>query len=136
MRILVVEDEPVLGLMVACCLQDAGHQVIGPAATLSQALKLCADEPPDIALLDINLGDGSNGVDLARALFAQWAVLSVFVTGAVMEARQGADIAFGCLEKPYEAETLLDIVEMAHAASRGAEAGCSPAGFELYSRRH
>jgi two-component system, response regulator PdtaR len=68
MRILIVEDEVLIAWMLAECLECAGHEVIGPAAAMAEALALCeAAAPPELAVLDINLRGGSNGVDVARA---------------------------------------------------------------------
>ncbi len=55
-RILVVEDEYMIADDVACELRDAGVDVVGPAASLPQAMRLVAQTPrPDAAILDINL---------------------------------------------------------------------------------
>ena len=76
MRILIVEDDAVIAMVLADSLEDAGHEVVGPAATMAEALALCegAAPPPELAVLDINLRDGSNGVDVARALMGRWRV--------------------------------------------------------------
>jgi DNA-binding response OmpR family regulator len=55
-KILVVEDEPVLALDLEIELRSAGYQVVGPAATTSQALALLEAEGCDLAVLDVNLG--------------------------------------------------------------------------------
>ena len=63
MRVLIVEDEALIAMALADSLEDAGHEVVGPAATMAEALALCEGAPPELAVLDINLRDGSNGVD-------------------------------------------------------------------------
>ncbi len=89
MRILIVEDEALIAWMLADSLEGGGHDVMGPAGTMAEALALCeATPPPELALLDVNLRDGSNGVDVARAFFARWGVLSIFASGQMMEARR------------------------------------------------
>ncbi len=90
MRILIVEDEPLIAWMLADSLEDAGHVVVGPAATMTEALALCeaAAAPPELALLDIKLRDGSNGVDVARALLERWGVPAIFASAQMMEARR------------------------------------------------
>ena len=133
MRILIVEDEAIIAMVLADSLEDGGHEVVGPAATMAEALALCEAAPPDLAGLDINLGDGSNGVDVARALLERWGVLSIFASGAMMEARQARDIALGYIRKPYEAETVLRSVEVAREVLRGRTPGRVPAGLELFT---
>jgi two-component system, response regulator PdtaR len=53
--VLVVEDEFLIAMDLALLLQEHGWRVLGPAATVAEALRLLADERPDVALLDLNL---------------------------------------------------------------------------------
>jgi DNA-binding response OmpR family regulator len=133
MRILIVEDEALIAMELADSLEDGGHEVVGPAATMAEALALCEAAPPELAVLDINLRDGSNGVDVARALLARWGVLSIFASGQVMEARRARDIALGYIRKPYEAETVLRSVEVAREVMDGGKPRRLPVGFELFA---
>ena len=134
MRVLIVEDEALIAWMLADSLEDAGHEVVGPAATMTEALALCEGAPPpELAVLDINLGDGSNGVDVACALLERWGVLSIFASGQMMEARQARDIALGYIRKPYEAQTVLRGVEVAREVMDGRTPRHVPAGLELFS---
>ncbi len=134
MRILVVEDEVLIAWMLADSLEGAGHEVVGPAATMAEALALCeAAPPPELAVLDINLRDGSSGVDLARALMERWGVPSIFASAQAVEARHARDIALGCVRKPYAPETVLRGVEVAREVMGGRQPGPVPAGFELFS---
>ena len=134
MRVLIVEDEVLLAWMLADCLEGAGHEVVGPAGTVAEALALCeAAAPPVLAVLDIDLRDGGNGVDVARALFARWGVRSIFASGQVEEARRARDIALGCVRKPYAPQTVLRGVEAAREVMDGRTPRHVPAGFELFS---
>lgn len=69
-RILVVEDEALVAMLVEDALMDAGFTVLGPARTVSQALEMLKADPPDAAVLDLNLG-GENSVSVADALEAR-----------------------------------------------------------------
>ncbi len=134
MRILIVEDEALIAWMLADSLEGGGHDVMGPAGTMAEALALCeATPPPELVLLDINLRDGSNGVDVARALLERWGVLSIFASAQMMEARRARDIALGHIRKPYGAETVLRSVEVAREVMRGGKPVTVPAGFELFA---
>lgn len=55
--ILVAEDEPWIALDVAMAIQDAGGEVVGPVASVREALVLLATRPVDAAILDVNLID-------------------------------------------------------------------------------
>ncbi len=133
MRILIVEDDAVIAMVLADSLEDRGHHVMGPASMMTEALALCETATPELALLDVNLGDGSSGVDVARALFERWGVLSIFASGQMMEARRARNVALGYICKPYELETALRSVEVAREVMAGAEPKAVPAGFELFS---
>jgi two-component SAPR family response regulator len=54
-RVLIVEDEAVISLTLKQILNDHGYHVLGPAPTVEDALRLLAQELPDLALLDVNL---------------------------------------------------------------------------------
>jgi DNA-binding response OmpR family regulator len=54
-RVLIVEDEAILALDLAEQLSVAGFQVVGPAPSVTKALKLIADVGCDLAVLDVNL---------------------------------------------------------------------------------
>jgi len=68
-RILVVEDEAMLAMMLDATLSEAGGVVIGPAGTVKAALGLLGEEAVDCALLDVKLQDGFS-VPVAEALDA------------------------------------------------------------------
>jgi two-component system, response regulator PdtaR len=53
--VLVVEDEFLIALDLELLLRRHGWRVLGPAATVDQALRLLAGETPDVAVLDVNL---------------------------------------------------------------------------------
>lgn len=133
MRILIVEDEALIAMMLVDSLENGGHEVMGPASTMAEALALCDVLRPELALLDIHLRDGSSGVDVARALFGRWGVLSIFASGEMMEARRAKDVALGYIRKPYEVRTVLRSVEVARALMAGGTPGAVPRGFELFS---
>ncbi|MFM7598778.1 MAG: response regulator [Actinomycetota bacterium] len=66
-RILVVEDEPFVRGLVGETLRGAGFEV-RTAGTATEAMEQVEDFDPDGAVLDIDLGDGPNGVDVSDAL--------------------------------------------------------------------
>jgi CheY-like chemotaxis protein len=79
LRILVMEDEPIIALDLQSTLEDAGAFVVGPATTLAGALALIQSETIDCALLDVRMGRES-GFPAAEKLRAQ-GVRWVFHTG-------------------------------------------------------
>lgn len=67
MQILVVEDEFLIATEIMGILEDAGHQVLGPAGSVNAAEKLLARERPDVAIIDANLR-GETSASLAEQL--------------------------------------------------------------------
>ncbi len=133
MRVLIVEDEALIAMALAESLEDGGHGVVGPAATMAEALALCEAAPPELAVLDIDIRGGSNGVDVARALMERWRVPSIFASGQAMEARRARGVALGCIHKPYGVDQVLRSIEVAREVMGGGRPGTVPAGFELFS---
>jgi CheY-like chemotaxis protein len=78
-RVLVVEDESLVAMLLEDILADCGCEVVGPAATIADALALVRLGGVDLALLDVNLGAGVTSFPVADALKAL-AVPFIFVT--------------------------------------------------------
>ncbi|WP_298746318.1 response regulator [uncultured Brevundimonas sp.] len=79
-RVLVVEDESLVAMLLETILEDMGCVPVGPAATVEDGLRLAAgDEPVDAALLDVNIA-GRQVFPIAEALKAR-GVPFVFSTG-------------------------------------------------------
>lgn len=66
-RVLVVEDETLICMMIEDMLIDFGCHIVGPAANLEEALALAAEESIDVAILDMNL-NGTPSLPVADAL--------------------------------------------------------------------
>jgi len=78
-RILVVEDESVIAMLLEDQLEELGYSPLGPAANVAEALSLLAKETPDAALLDVNLGNEVS-YPVAVALNAA-GIPYIFITG-------------------------------------------------------
>ncbi|MCW1383836.1 response regulator [Novosphingobium sp. KCTC 2891] len=68
MRILVVEDEPLLAMLLEESLADLGHETVTTAATVDQAMTVLAECVVDCALLDFSLGQDTTSAPVARRL--------------------------------------------------------------------
>lgn len=104
-RILVVEDDMMIAMLVEDMLSDLGCQVVGPANNLTKALDMARDDGPfSAAILDVNLGMESvfPAADLLRAQ----GVPLIFCTGYGDGALREADKACTVLRKPYRASEL------------------------------
>ena len=65
MRILVVEDEPLLALLLEQSLAELGHELAGSAATVDQAMAAIERGPVEFGLLDYSLGAEATSVPVA-----------------------------------------------------------------------
>ncbi len=134
MRILLVEDDPIIGFAAADALRREGHVVVGPATTVEDAQHF-AGEGADFALVDINLAGHDEGVELARSLKSRFGIISAFVSGQSGAAHSNRDAAVGLLRKPYTAQSLIEATAViAKIASGGSPPPPSiPQAFEVFS---
>ncbi|WP_207482371.1 response regulator [Arenibaculum pallidiluteum] len=131
MRILIVEDHFLVSEALRLTLVEAGHIVVAVASEASEAVRLAAEHSPDLALVDIQLAQGSNGIDAARAMEQDFAVPCFFVTSNPEAARLAGRVGLGCLTKPYTAEEVRAAVQAAEKILNGGEVDAR-GGFELY----
>ncbi|TMJ54620.1 MAG: response regulator [Alphaproteobacteria bacterium] len=131
MDIVIVEDEILLGLLLADALTDVGHRVLGPASCRAEALGLVSDRTPHLALVDIELRDGESGIELAAEL-RRHGVACVFTTGQPVGARAHRELALGLVEKPYNPTTILEVVRYFEALHAGERPAGVPRGLELF----
>ncbi len=111
-RVLIVEDEALVALTLEDILLEAGYLVCGIAQHPAEALALAAAHGPDLAIVDVRLAEGGDGIALADALCATSSVLILFATGNPDEVFARARFGHGCLSKPFEAEWLLRALDV------------------------
>lgn len=78
--VLIIEDEPLISMQLEGLVGDLGHNVVGTAATRSQALQIFAEKPAGLVLADIQLADGSSGIDAVEDLLKFGDVPVIFIT--------------------------------------------------------
>jgi len=132
MQILVVEDDAVLAMVSALALEEAGHTIVGLVHDTKSFQQLPELNGTDLALVDINLAGGNEGLEIARKLH-QDQIPVLFISGQLSAARENTHLALGLLRKPYEVEDLLDSVEYVHNASLGTGAATTqPSALEIF----
>lgn len=99
-RILVVEDEALVAMLVEDALLDAGFEVIGPARSVAEALALLAAERPAAAVLDLNLA-GENSLPVADELAAR-GIAFIVATGYGAAGLPLSHSHAPVLPKPYD----------------------------------
>jgi two-component system, chemotaxis family, sensor kinase Cph1 len=103
-RVLLVEDEALVAMMIQETLSEFGFHVVGPLATASDALTAARESRFDAAVLDINLGDGL--VYTVAEILEKQSVPFVFVTGYDADSVDARFSAIPILQKPIEREML------------------------------
>jgi two-component system, response regulator PdtaR len=129
-RILIVEDEMLVALQIEGFLIAAGHDVVGIADCTARALVLAADRAPELALVDVNLARGDNGVELAAQLHAI-GIQILFASGNCPPNLTRHE-AIGCLGKPFGQQDMTAAIAAADARMRGAQVTVAPPGLRLF----
>ncbi len=105
MRILVVEDEPLLAMLLEESLAELGHEVVGSASTIDQALATIDAVSLEFALLDFTLGDDATSAPVARRLSAD-GIPFVYLTGHRSLPLSGDIPVAPLLTKPFTLDQL------------------------------
>jgi PAS domain S-box-containing protein len=118
--IVIVEDEAVIARDLQLLLKDLGYAVPSIVSTADEALTSISAAVPDLVLLDIRLADGSDGIAVAEAILARWAIPVVFLTAhadSATVARAQATSPYGYLLKPFDEREVAISVQLALAKS-------------------
>ncbi|MBX7497035.1 response regulator [Qipengyuania sp. 6B39] len=78
--VLIIEDEPLISMQLEDLVTSLGHEVCGTAATRTQAQEVVAEQTPGLVLADIQLADGSSGLDAVDDILAISSVPVIFIT--------------------------------------------------------
>ena len=78
--ILIIEDEPLIAMDLEALVEGLGHNVSGVARTRTEAVKLAGENRPGLILADIQLADGSSGLDAVNDLLKSFEVPVIFIT--------------------------------------------------------
>lgn len=80
-KVMIIEDEAIIAMDIASIVEDMGHKVTGIARTRAEAVRMAANNRPDLILADIQLADNSSGIEAVNDILAQFEQLPViFVT--------------------------------------------------------
>ena len=109
--ILIAEDNVMIAMMMEDDVQDAGHAVAGPVATIDEALAIAREGGLTMALIDVDLLNGDSGIELAATLKAKHDLPCIFVTGQAAEAASHPDAALGVLSKPFDSGAIAQTVD-------------------------
>ena len=116
LEILIVEDDPVISTDLRSFLTSEHFQVVGATARGEKALDLLATRHPNFAILDIHLGRGVSGLDIAEVIHDNYHIPYIFLTSfSDIETMQLAQShgPYGYLVKPFQEQTLISTITTA-----------------------
>lgn len=119
LKILVVEDDPMIAESVQDILGVLKHEIVGVADDAEKAIAICNESLPDLALLDIQIGGDIDGVDLADLLNQNFQIPFIFTTAFADNdtiARAKSKGPYGYLVKPYGIKDMNAAIEVAMSA--------------------
>jgi CheY-like chemotaxis protein len=116
LRVLVIEDDALIAMVLAEMLSNLGHRVCATAATPGEAIAAARQEGPDLLLSDVKLRNGS-GIDAVEEILRSRPVPHMFMTGdtAGLKLRRPDAVA---VRKPFSAAALAKAIEKALEAGR------------------
>src|SRR6218665_1634747 len=78
--IMIIEDEPLIAIDIEQMVESLGHRVTGIARTRDEAVALFKSTRPSMVLADIQLADGSSGIDAVNEILQSTAIPVIFIT--------------------------------------------------------
>jgi len=124
-KILIIEDEPIIAMDLETIVEDLGHRVVGVARAKRQAIALAAERKPELIMADIQLADGSSGLDAVNEILSVASRPVVFITAHpgiyLGSAANRPEPAF-LLQKPFNPDSVRAAVSQALFFDRRARA--------------
>jgi DNA-directed RNA polymerase specialized sigma24 family protein len=119
--VMIIEDEPFIAMDLEGLVESLGHRVLGVARTHSEAVTLAKAKRPGLILADIQLADGSSGLDAVNELLRTFEVPVIFITAYPERFLTGErpEPAF-LIAKPFQPATVSAVISQALFFERNA----------------
>jgi CheY-like chemotaxis protein len=113
-EVLIIEDEPVIAADIEALVSELGHAVTGIAATHAEAVASVARHAPSLVLADIQLADGSSGIDAVKDILERHDLPVIFITAFPERLLTGErpEPTF-LITKPFQPETVKAAISQA-----------------------
>lgn len=132
--VLIVEDNPIVAMMLEDEVSELGYVVVGPAASEEAAYALAKEHRPSIALVDIDLDRPQAGVSLAERIYKDFEIDSVYVSGQTSTADSNCEYVLGLFEKPVMNEAFTHDLAWLKQLLEDGTPDFEPRSIKLYSR--
>lgn len=129
--VMIVEDDVLVAMDLRDVLIEAGYQILDLTIRQAEALEVARAGTPDLALVNIQLADGDDGIELAVQLKVL-GIPVVFISGQISRARSANTVAIASMPKPYDADEMVVAVAYLLARLRGPTALAKPNGLEVF----
>jgi DNA-binding response OmpR family regulator len=120
LRILVVEDDAVIGMLLAEMLAEMGHDVCAIETTAADAVSAAVRCKPDLLIVDVRLGDG-NGISVVEEIRRTGPIPHLFVSGDASRVKALRPDAV-VIQKPFRESDLVRAIQCARDPRRPLEA--------------
>lgn len=112
--VLIIEDEPFIALGLEILVAELGHRTVCVARTHREAVKAARRERPGLILADVQLADGSSGLEAVNQILGDFSVPVIFITGYPERFLTGTrpEPAF-LITKPFRLDSLKAIISQA-----------------------
>jgi CheY-like chemotaxis protein len=115
-KILIVEDDAIIGHLIAIILERKGFVVVGRASSGEEALALAVEKAPDLALMDIRLQGRIDGIDAAVHFRTLLNIPVIFISANTDEKtfeRAKLAQAYGYISKPFNERDIYSAIQIA-----------------------
>jgi DNA-directed RNA polymerase specialized sigma24 family protein len=121
--ILIIEDEPLIAMDIEQMVESLGHRVVGTARTHAEAIALFKNSRAKMILADIQLADGSSGIDAVNEILSSVSVPVIFITAFPERLLTGErpEPAF-LVTKPFNPDMVKALISQALFFDRQAQA--------------
>ena len=112
--VLIIEDEAIISADIESLVKELGHRVTGTATTHDEAVDAVARHRPGLVLADIQLADGSSGIDAVKDILKRFDVPVIFITAFPERLLTGErpEPTF-LITKPFQPETVKAAISQA-----------------------
>jgi DNA-directed RNA polymerase specialized sigma24 family protein len=112
--VVIIEDEPLIAMDLQVLVQELGHRVVRVARTEQQAIEAVRQTRPGLVLADIQLADGSSGLDAVNEILPHHSVPVIFITAFPERLLTGTkpEPTF-LVRKPYAPEAVKAVISQA-----------------------
>lgn len=116
LRVMIIEDEGIVAMLLEDMLSGLGHQVVASASNIEGATKLVADAQIDLAILDVNL-NGHHTYSIAETLTSR-GIPFIFATGYGNAGLKPEWRTAKVLQKPFTERDLAQLIDQTVAAAK------------------